>query len=290
MSVDSKIISANGFSGNISLSKENGIHIKLHLTAENPIQSTDVIKLNLTSSHHKLPPFNCGTAEGNGKDFRLTKNIDIPYPYSNEEIDTAEIILKNVFTEDCEVIARISFAEDYPDMDAIREKLSLLQGNEAYKAYLDMEELPSPIDTAEETLEGLYEILSPANYDGANNVYMDYIREFAESNEKIDLNIDGYSWHRCLSSAPPVNASSVEHIFSTPDIVKSIKRYGYWILGIKYDDNTICIAIPTDKDAPNPIPHIDDCTVYLPSGNENTEYCTVCISFEPDGQYFMGIC
>lgn len=293
MSANSKIISADGLTGNISLSKENGLHIKLHLTLEKPIAKTDVIKLNLTSSSRSdHPPLNCGTAEGEGKDFRLTKNIVNPSPYSADEIDTAEIISKNVFTEEITPLAKISFAEekeDYPDLDAIREKLSYLKENEFYKAYLDTaDSTPSPMETAEETLKDLYKVLTPTHHEGADKVYMEYIREFADKQIKADFPIEGYEWYRCAQSNPPINASAMEHIFA--EVEANLKKYGHWILGIKNDENIICIAIPTGCDEPNPLPHIDDCTVYIPSSQPNTEYCTVCISFQPDGQYFMPIC
>lgn len=293
MSANSKIISGENLSGNISLSKENGLHIKLHLSLEKPLHKTDVIKLNLiSSSRPDLPPFNCGTAEGEGRNFRLTKNIANPAPYSIDEIDTAEIISKNVFTEEITPLIRISFAEEkeeYPDLDAIRKKLSYLKENEFYKAYLDTaDSIPTPMETAEETLKDLYKTLCPTHHEEAEKVYMQYIREFADNQIKTDFPIDGYSWYRCVGFAPPVNASSMEHIFASAE--GNLKKHGHWILGIKNDEDIVCIAIPTDCDAPNPLPHIDDCTVYIPSTNPNTEYCTVCISFQPDGQYFMPIC
>jgi len=52
----------------------------------------------------------------------------------------------------------------------------------------------------------------------------------------------------------------------------------------------VCIAIPVARQSPNPIPHVDDCCVYVPAPDAEFEYCTVCISFEEDGQYFTPLC
>lgn len=315
MSEKSKIICTDTLSGSISIKADNDIRIRLNVTLTDPINETDVLKLLLTSSEHpELLPLNAGTAEMNGNDFRLTKSIENFYPYSAEDIDTVQIIRKNVFTEECEQLITVCFAEpkkepheedfkitesdeqkilpDDIDTDEIRRKLNYLQEHPAYKTYLSVsEEMKSPMENAAEALDNLHAVLSRNSEDGINEKYMAVLKRAVERYESADSDMPAeFKWYRITDLAPVINASSFEHILYTPDVIRNVNIWRHYLLGIKTTDNTVCIAIPVDKDAPNPISHADDCTVYIRPRDMEYEYCTVCISFEPDGQYFMPIC
>lgn len=315
MSEKSKIICTDAISGSISIKADDSIRIRLNVTLTEALNETDVIKLVLTSSNHpELSPINAGTAEMNGNDFRLSKTVDSFSPYNADDIDTAEIIRKNVFTQECEPLIKVCFAEpkkepaeddfkaiesdeqkNFPDnigADEIRRKLSYLQEHPAYKAYLSVsEDLKSPIENAAEALDKFRSTLSGGNEDGINEKYLAEIKKAVGRYESADGNMPPeFKWYRVTDCAPIINASSFEHILYSSDVIRTVSTYGHYLLGIKNSDSTVCIAIPVDKDSNNPISHADDCTVYIRPHGLNYEYCTVCIAFEPDGQYFAPIC
>lgn len=312
MSEKSKIICHDEMSGSISIKAEDGIRLRLNLTLARPLPETDVIKLNLYSSlYPKLPKLNGGTAEMSGSDFRMTKNIVDCAPYSAEDIDTVEIIRKNVFTEESMTLTEICFASpeekkpspeiaiaestedsDSPDLDEIKQKLSYLQENPAYRSYLSLaDDLKSPIENAAEALDNLHRTLSYGHEEGANKMHMESIRQTMHKYKRVNLYMpEDFQWYKVNSLSPPARISAFPHILYTPAVIHNFTVYGHYLLGIKNDADIVCIAIPVAEDDPNPMPHVDDCCVYIRPKRLNYEYCTVCVALEPDGQYFMPIC
>lgn len=274
--------------GSITLKSENGVSVDMELTMAEPMADTDVIKLLLYPSEEQLP-INCGTAEAVGDKICLTKSFS-----DNFNVDEAEIIRKNVFTEETFSLAKVCYAKeealaDDADMDEIRRKLELLQEHPAYKAYLSEEDsLKSPIEAAAEALDKLQEVLSRFNEEDDCKRYMDKIINTAKKYEFVNYMPSCFKWYRITDINAFSGITSMEHILYTADVADLFKMYGHYLLGLK--ENIACIAVPVRCGVANPIRHIDDCTVYIHSPEPDLEYCTVCISFEPDGQYFMPIC
>ncbi len=321
MSEISKIICTDTLSGSISVKIEESIRLRLNLTLTEPLAETDVIKVKLLSvSCPDFPSVNCGTAEMQGSSFRLTRTLNIPH--GAECIDTAEIIRKNVFTEESVVLLELSLAEPTPEpeeliqdkpiqeepvpviavdvepaeeppsMEEVRRKLSYLQDNEAYRAYLSLSaDLKSPVENAAEALENLHKVLSRSHGADAYKKCMEDIRCQVRRYEPVDGGMPPeFEWYRIDDPSPVTAAGALEHILYTPGAVRSFGIYGHYLLGIGRSENTVCVAVPVGAHDPNPISCVDDCTVYVrPEGVEH-EYCTVCIAFEPDGQYFMPVC
>ncbi len=284
-------ISQNGISGSISLNYADGIFIDMNITADSPLPETDVLKLTLLSSDSPDTATNCGTAETDGNTFRLSKTIN-----TTEEFDTAEIVRKNVYTEEVIPLVHIHLreqeVEENDDLSDIKNKLSFLEQNPAYMSYLEVaDELKSPIENAIDALHNLRFTLSSANAPDTHKNIMKCIRNAMDKYETITHNMPfEFVWYRVTSIEPPVDISCFNHIIYTPDVLSCFARYGHYLLGIKKDDNILCFAIPIENKAPNPIKHIDDCTVYIRPDGLKFEYCTVCVALEPDGQYFMPIC
>ncbi len=284
-------ISQNGISGSISLNCDDDIFIDMCITADSPLPETDVIKLSLFSSASPDTAINCGTAETDGNTFRLKKAIN-----SREELNTAEIVRKNVYTEEVIPLVRINLceqeAEENDDLSNIKNKLSFLENNPAYISYLEIaDKLKSPMENAAAALENLRFTLSSANAPDTHKNIMECIRNAMGKYEIITHNMPfEFVWYRVTSIDPPADISCFNHIIYTPDVLSCFARYGHYLLGIKKDDNVLCFAIPIEHKAPNPIKHIDDCTVYIRPDGLKFEYCTVCVALEPDGQYFMPIC
>lgn len=284
-------ISQNGASGNITINDDDGIEIDMQLSLDAPLPETDVIKLNLILSNNSDTVINCGTAEMISDTFCLSKTIN-----TSEKIDIVEIIRKNVFTEEVVPIARICFEqetqEQNDDLSEIQNKLSYLEQNPAYMSYLSIaDELKSPIENAAEALDNLRFTLSGAHAPDAAKQNMEFIRKAMSAYEIITHNMPAeFTWYRVTSIDPPADISCFNHIIYTADVLACFARYGHYLLGIKHNADIICFAIPTKNNAPNPIRHIDDCTVYIRPDGLKFEYCTVCVSLEPDGQYFMPIC
>lgn len=282
-------ISTKDISGSIALTRDNTIFLDIELTE--PLADTDVIKLYLNISGY--PPLNCGTAEMRGGRFQLTKILD------NTDIDSAHIVRKNVFTEQVFTLADVSFAQpckdtedtdEVFDMDEIRQKLSYLQDHPAYKAYLSVaDDIKSPVEAAAEALDKLQEVLSRFNEEDDCKRYMNKISNTSKKYQAVYDMPPEFQWHRITDIDAFDDISSFEHILNTPCAINTIKTYGYYLLGFNFDKNIACIAVPVAKDAPNPISHVDDCTVYI-HATDDLEYCTVCVAFEADGQYFMPIC
>ncbi|MBQ6998750.1 MAG: hypothetical protein IJN62_03075 [Clostridia bacterium] len=284
-------ISQNGVSGNISINIDDVIEVDMQLALDFPLPETDVIKLNLISSTTPDTIINCGTAEMTDNTFHLNKVIN-----TSEQFDTAEIVHKNVFTEEVISLARVCFAEEVPDntddISEIKNKLLYLEQNPAYISYLSVaEELKSPIENAMDALENLHRTLSKGNMPDTQKNIMAGIRSAMSKYETVTHNMPiEFIWHRVTSIEPPADITCFNHIIYTPDVLTCFARYGHYLLGIKKGDDVICFAIPTEHNAPNPISHIDDCAVYIRPDGLKFEYCTVCVSLEPDGQYFMPIC
>lgn len=285
----------NGISGNISVNNDNGISVDMNIRLDEPLPDTDVIKLNLISSTCPNSPINCGTAQMDGNVFRLIKTFSI-----FQNVDKAEIIRKNAYTENSTVLATVCFTEqpkvdniEYEiQLDEVQSKLLYLEQNPAYKSYLlEADELKSPLENAADALENLRLTLSAGNIDNAPEKIMNTIRESANEYEPVT---DGlpfeFVWYKITSLKPIAEVSSFYHIINTDSVIDCFLKYGHYLLGIKKDDDVICFAIPADIGAPTPISHIDDCTVYVRPPDSPFEYCTVCVSFEPDGQYFTMIC
>ncbi len=284
-------ISQNGVSASISINIDDVVEVDMHLSLDFPLPETDVIKLNLISSTTSDTVINCGTAEMINNTFRLSKTIN-----TTEQFDTAEIVRKNVFTEEVITLACVCFAEESPDknndISEIENKLLYLEQNPAYISYLSVaEEFKSPIENAADALENLRHTLSGGDMpDTPKNIMAD-ISSAMNKYETVthDMPIE-FIWHRVTSIEPPADITCFNHIIYTPDVLTCFARHGHYLLGIKKDADVICFAIPTENNAPNPISHIDDCTVYIRPDGLKFEYCTICVSLEPDGQYFMPIC
>lgn len=270
--------------GNIRLIYDDGLKTDVHITLKEALASTDVIKVYLSSSSNPYAEkINGGLAEGKDKEYKISKKTDIKN-LSAEDIDTAEIIRKNVFTEESEIICKILFKDDEPV-----DRLTYLREHPAYRAYLkEAESLNSPVENCAEALENLKQTLSKSNMPNANSYYMDEIcsiaENFPEANEKLP---PIFVWHKIDALAHIFPLSSFRHILSAEGVIRSFEKYYYYLLGINKNEKLLCIAVPIDADDLCPIPHVEDCCVYLMG--KNCHYCTVCISLEQDGQYFMAM-
>lgn len=274
------------FWGDIRLSYEGSLKTDMHINLKEALASTDVIKVYLfSSSKPHTDKINGGLAEGKNREYKISKMVDMPKGIFAEDIDTAEIVRKNVFTEESETICTISFKNE----DEFSERLTYLRENPAYKEYLrEAESLNSPVENCAEALENLKQTLSKANTPHASSYYMEEIRHVAESFPKTSEKLpEVFVWHKTDTLAHIFPLSSFRHILSAEGVLKSFEKYYYYLIGIHKDENLICIAIPIDADEPCPIPHVEDCCVYL--SGRNCHYCTVCISLEEDGQYFMAL-
>ncbi len=283
-------INGDGIVGSITVS-DGSVHMDMILSA--PIASSEVIKLEVIPNEGRfLVPVNCGTAEMTGNSFSLTSSLN---GYKAEDVAEARIIRKNVFTEKIYTIAKVSFgnrAEEIGEnIDEIYKKLTYLQEHPAYKAYMSVsEDMKSPVENAAEALERLQAELKAGSKENGHKACMDRILKGVAGYEFAPLKLPKeYKWYKINNCGEYFGISSFEHILSAPDTRSTVNAFGYYILGVDEKNYRVCIAVPVKADAPNPISHADDCTVYL-RGDKSLEYCTVCIGFEPDGQYFMPIC
>lgn len=300
MSENFKIISCPDVSGSISLKYDQNAKIRLKLTLSKPLDETDVLKVLLSSSESlKESPLYCGLAETEGVHCCFSKTVELPTNLQNP--DTVEIQRKNVFTEETEPFLKICFKSDVEqshsvtnqdllcELDVLKKRLDTLQNNIAYRDFLNVsEDIKSPVERASDILESLHRLRSSSPADGLNEKHMNEIRSFVQKYEKTPLNCaPDFLWYRIPSDTPPCSASAFEHVLKYPDANACIKIFAHYLLGIKKTDNIICIAIPVADKTPNPLSHVDDCTVYITPSGAPAKYCTVCVSLEPDGQYFM---
>ena len=273
--------------GSIRLTCNDGLKTDMHINLKDALSNTDVIKVYLSSSSKPhADKINGGLAEGKNKEYKISKMVDIPKGFSAEDIDTAEIVRKNVFTEETEIISKVSFKSHENDLS---ERLTYLRENPAYRDYLkEAESLNSPLENCTEALENLKETLSRTNMPNANSYYMEKVCTVAESFPVTDEKLPTiFVWHKIDTLAQIFPLSSFRHILSAEGTMHSFQKYYYYLLGINKQENSLCIAIPIDADEPCPVPHVEDCCVYL--SGKNCHYCTVCISLEQDGQYFMAL-
>lgn len=273
--------------GSIRLTCNDGLKTDMHINLKDALANTDVIKVYLSSSANpSADKINGGLAEGKDREYKISKMVDMPKGFSAEDVDTAEVVRKNVFTEESEIISRISFKDE---AENLTERLTYLRENPAYKDYLkEAETLNSPVENCAEALENLKQTLSKTNTPDACSYYMEKIcamaDNFPQANEKLPTI---FIWHKIDTLAHIFPLSSFRHILSSEGAVHSFQKYYYYLLGINKQENLLCIAIPIDADEPCPVPHVEDCCVYL--SGKNCHYCTVCISLEQDGQYFMAL-
>ena len=108
MTEKSKIICTDTASGSITLKEDDELKLQFDLSLKFPLPETDVIKIYLYTPSKDLPPINGGTAHMNGRDFTLSRIIPLPECYKNA-ISKAEILRKNVFTEQAEQLITVDF-------------------------------------------------------------------------------------------------------------------------------------------------------------------------------------
>jgi len=297
-----KIISESNASGSVCLKNDDAVKIRLKLTLAKPLEETDVLKIMLASSADTtVEPIYCGLAQTDGTDCIFSKTVDSIGDRA-DKLDTVNIFCKNVFTEETSPFISVCFSDkkeiskdDYeilPELEKVREQLDLLQNDSAYKAFLSVSEnIKSPMERAADALEALYNLRSSPCEEGMHKKCINDVEQTACKYEKVCLGTaEDFQWYRITDSDMPYCASAFEHVLSYPTVNASILTFAHYLLGIRKSSDTVCIAIPVQKNAPNPMSHLDDCTVYIKVADLEYEYCTVCISFEPDGQYFMPIC
>lgn len=304
-----KIISQENASGSVSLKYGSTLKVRLKLTLSQPLAETDVLKVLLTSSvNRQRQPLYCGIAETDGVDCVFSKSFDEDKDYVG--IDTVEIILKNVFTEETMPFLKVCFNDDIIEekqdgeneedreeqidyeLEKLRQQLDALQSNSAYKSFIAIsEDIKSPVERAADVLNTYRNMRSANKNTGANKLYMNRISETAAKFEKCNCTLpDDFIWYKITDSRADFCASAIDHVISYPETSGCIGRFGYYMLGIKEAEDTVCLAIPTEVNNPNPMANVDDCTVYIKPDSSDFEYCCVCILFAPDGQYFTPIC
>lgn len=294
-----KIISQENANGSVSLKCIGTIKVRIKLTLAKPLAETDVLKVLLSSSaDSQKKPLYCGIAETDGVDCVFSKSLEESENY--EDIDTVEIILKNVFTEETIPFLRVCFNDEIEEkenciddeLEKLKQQLDALQSNSAYKAFVSIsKDIKSPVERAADVLEAFRNIHSFNKDVGANKLYMHSIRKTAEKFENADSNLPAdFLWYKITDLNTDFCASAIDHVISYPDTSGCICRFGYYMLGIKEAEDIVCIAIPTEPGIASPMKNVDDCTVYLKMPSVDFEYCCVCILFAPDGQYFTSIC
>ncbi|MBE7012575.1 MAG: hypothetical protein E7416_00640 [Ruminococcaceae bacterium] len=289
-----KIISEKNVGGSVCFTNDGAVSVRLNLTLTEPLAETDVLKVMAVSSVSDAADIYCGIAETSGKDCNFTKTAESDCP---EKFDTVKIIKKNVFTEETEDFAVVCFGSDNgeipldDELDRIRQQLEFLENDVTYKDYLSLAEtIKSPIDRAAEALDTLRKLRMMSSK-GDSKQCISRVEDAIRSGQGIEaFSVPGFEWYRLTGFKLKETATAIDHILSAPGAVATIGSYGHFIAGIKNKDNTVCIAIPVARQSPNPIPHVDDCCVYVPAPDAEFEYCTVCISFEEDGQYFTPLC
>ena len=260
--------------------------IKVDLTAllKAPLKEGEVIKISLVLKGDDFYEINCGTAETEKGKCTLSKEVELPC--KSHEITGAVVICKNVFTDESRVLYQVDFSKE----EQMRKKLAFLKENSAYQNFLDeAKHLPTPMENAQIALENLYKTLSKNTFPNAHYVYMEAVRETLKNfpEAKCGLPKD-YIWHKVDTLSPIFTMSSFEHVLSCDGVFKSFQKYYHYLVGVHKEKMQTCIAIPIDADDACPILKVEDCCVYLKS--DSLYYCTVCILFEEDGQYFSPIC
>lgn len=274
--------------GDMELSYDGNLKIYVYASILKPLERTDVIKIHLCSgTNPDIPSINGGLAEVVDGKFTLSKVISLPPGILPHHIDRAEIVEKNVFTEECKVLCRVEFSKEDDNSDLLMQKLNYLKENQAYRQYLDeAENLSTPLENGAMALERLKEVLSKDIPQNAHILHMEKAKataeKFAISNDGMPK---GYIWHRINTLAPLFETTGFYHILSSDGVFQSFQKFYHYFVGIGQDCNIVCIAIPVDSADICPLPHVQDCCVYIKG--KMCSYCTVCISFEPDGQYFM---
>lgn len=267
--------------GDVSLSAEGGIRVRLDLRLTDDIADTDVLKVYASSPH--LPDIYLGMADVKDRECHFKGQTDTKDAHL---YDTVKVVKKNAFTDLTAPFINVSFAEDVAGEAKASEQLEYLKHNSAYKDYLAVAStLKSPTLRGAEALDafrGLHK-----NIDGEREKCLERIKASLLLARTTDFSVSkGFSWYEVADFALSGVSSATEHILSHPDVSSSLMRYGHFVAGINWDTATLCIAIPVDNPDVNPMPHLSDCTVFIKPPLSDTVYCTVCVMFAPDGQYF----
>ena len=277
-------IDAKEITGEIKIETDKKVKVSLNARLNAPLKQGEVIKVSLVLKGDGFYEINCGTAESDGEKCTLEKDVDLPY--KNDDIEGALIILKNVFTDESRVLYEVDFLKE----DTLSQKLDFLKENSAYQNFLEeVKHLPTPMENAQTALENLYKTLSKNSFPDAHLVYMETVRDILKDFPRVNCALPkDYIWHKVNTLSPIFNISSFEHVLSCHGVFKSFQKYYHYLVGLHIEKRQASIAIPIDVDDACPILKVEDCCVYLKS--DSLYYCTVCILFEEDGQYFSPIC
>lgn len=293
-----KIISDVSACGRVELKKGEKAEVRINLTLTEPLEETDVLKIFLSaSSYPTLAPIYCGIAETYGTDCCFSRALDTIDPEG--KADTVKIIRKNAFDESVFPFLEVCFCEKESVKKPQAQSDDAFDGHDTdsfsynhFNVYAPLcEGIKSPVERAADVLEKFRKSKRGNTEKSEPEFYMKLICERAGEFETVNAcSLAGFKWHKITQPDTSFHLSAFEHILSHPAVLYCIRSFGHYLLGIKERENTICIAIPTAKDAPNPIGHVSDCTVYFRMPDADCEYCCVCVLLTQEGQYFTRIC
>lgn len=255
----SKFISEPLLTGNISLRCGEELYADFSMNAAFSLPKTDVIKVYLLSERKGIAPINAGTARRGGDAFYLSGAVELPDGCRPDDIDGAEVVQKNVFTERRTTLARVSF---------------------------DDGQIKTPLQNGAEALEGVKEMLSRGHGGDAFLIKTDFLKREAEKLERVDFPVKGFRWYRVNDIYENFSLSAIRHILSSAHTQNCLLKSGFFLIGINGGGNFAAVAVAYSGMMP-PLERADDCRRCIL--NNGTHYAAVGILLEPDGQYFAKI-
>lgn len=257
-----KFISEPSLTGSISLRCEEEVLIDFSLNTDFVLPKTDVIKIYIFSSCKKIPPINAGTARRGGNAFFLSGTVDFPKDFSFSDADGAEIVQKNVFTEEQTTLARVYFE-------------------------CDEEKIKTPLENASEALENVKATLSNAHDGGAFQKQIDYLNCRIRKFQKADFPVSGFEWYRINDIYEDFMLTSIHHVLSSEHTLNCLLRRGFYLLGI--NGGYVAVAVMYAKGEEPPLERADDCRREYLSDGASSPCAVAGILIEPDGQYFTTV-
>ncbi len=271
-----RMISLPECEGTVLLNVDGGISVRIDLLLAEDMADTDVVKVYASSPH--LPDMYLGMADVAGRRCTFSAHTD-----SVGDYDGVKLIRKNAFTDSSALFAHITFA------DTTVSQLEYLKSHSAYREYLTLAStIKSPASRAEEALDS-FRRLHP-NIEGEREKCIERLKSVISSCSKAPFSLaESFEWYMAEYFSVFAISSATEHILSPLRVGDVVAGNYILAVGVDWLTHTLCIAIPVDNPSVNPLPHIDDCTVFIKSPQDDTCFCTVGVNFAPDGQYFVRI-